>query len=494
MTRTRRRCKTRGPTRPVPTAVPSEATIDMRLSLFRLAIAAALLAGACSSPNRSNRPDAIAPEAATGGKPRGTGGSPVAVNTGGGDDGGSEDAAGSDVPTPATDGPPEMEVEAPCTSGTHRCGSACVDDKAITSCGTGCTPCAAPTGGSATCDGVMCGATCPTGTSLCLGACIPPTQACQGMCPAGKHNCNGNCVADSDVANCGPDRCMPCAPPSGADATCDGKTCGFTCRTGRVCGNRCAADNEPCNGACVSGRKLCGNTCIPNSGCCEHSDCGRCQECASNSCRDQSAGQDKKNECGGKGCFSGACRVCTPNAGECTAAGFRKCNANGTAWGAPTVCDFGCAPTGCTACENLVTCYRDADKDGYGDAKDSKKSCGACETGYVNNKTDCFDANAMAYPRGPTTGFDDFFGDHRGDGSFDYTCDGRVETSPGDPEKHVCMGVGATCEIVRKDFDASLCGTLVPVVTCSCNDIGMGCMKSCRLVGAPGSKIQVKCR
>jgi hypothetical protein len=56
------------------------------------------------------------------------------------------------------------------------------------------------------------------------------------------------------------------------------------------------------------------------------------------------------------------------------------------------------------------------------------------------------------------------------------------------------MGVGATCEIVRKDFAPSACGTLVPVITCSCNDVGAGCNKSCRPIGAPGSRIEVKCR
>jgi hypothetical protein len=56
------------------------------------------------------------------------------------------------------------------------------------------------------------------------------------------------------------------------------------------------------------------------------------------------------------------------------------------------------------------------------------------------------------------------------------------------------MGLAATCEIVRMDYDASVCGTLVPMVTCSCNDNGMGCMKACRILGAPGSRIQVRCR
>jgi hypothetical protein len=308
------------------------------------------------------------------------------------------------------------------------------------------------------------------------------------------------------------------------------------CTSGRMCNDQCIADNQPCGTTCVAGRTLCNGACIAAGVCCSDKDCPACQECAAGACRSQSAGQDKKGECGGKGCNAGACRACDPtgpaacmdnvmkkcnaegsgytqvdscggkgcnasgcksctaNQGECNGNVFRKCNGSGTGYGGTQTCDFGCTPDGCTACPSPVTCYRDADKDGFGDARDSKKGCGSCEAGYVTNKTDCYDANAMAYPRGPTTGYDDYFANHRGDGSFDYTCDGRAETTPQDPDKARCMGLAATCEIVRMDYDASVCGTLVPMVTCSCNDNGMGCMKACRILGAPGSRIQVRCR
>jgi hypothetical protein len=308
------------------------------------------------------------------------------------------------------------------------------------------------------------------------------------------------------------------------------------CTTGRKCNDQCIADDVPCGTVCVANRTLCNGACIPAGMCCADKDCPRCQECAAGACRNQAAGQDKKSECGGRACNAGACRACnpggaqtcmdnvlkkcdadgsgysqvdacggkgctgssckscTPNQGECSGNVFRKCNGSGTGFGASQTCDMGCTPEGCVACNSPVTCYRDADKDGFGDPKDSKKVCGTCDAGFVTNKTDCYDANAMAYPRGPTTGFDDYFPVHRGDGSFDYTCDGRAETTPQDPDKARCMGLAATCEIVRMDFDASVCGTLVPVVTCSCNDNGMGCMKACHLLGAPGTRIQVKCR
>jgi hypothetical protein len=61
--------------------------------------------------------------------------------------------------------------------------------------------------------------------------------------------------------------------------------------------------------------------------------------------------------------------------------------------------------------------WRDADGDGFG-AGVPVVSCSQPD-GYVANNMDCYDANAKAYPgqRGQ-------FRTHRGDGSFDYDCDG----------------------------------------------------------------------
>jgi hypothetical protein len=62
--------------------------------------------------------------------------------------------------------------------------------------------------------------------------------------------------------------------------------------------------------------------------------------------------------------------------------------------------------------------YRDADHDSFGDPATALASC-ARPDGYVANARDCFDGNANAKP-GQTGRFDE----HRGDGSFDYDCDG----------------------------------------------------------------------
>ncbi len=77
---------------------------------------------------------------------------------------------------------------------------------------------------------------------------------------------------------------------------------------------------------------------------------------------------------------------------------------------------------GVTDGENAVEAerlYRDADGDGYGDPHTSIVGCIISSPGYVRDSRDCFDGNANASPSQ-----DQFFDSNRGDGSFDYNCDG----------------------------------------------------------------------
>ncbi len=63
--------------------------------------------------------------------------------------------------------------------------------------------------------------------------------------------------------------------------------------------------------------------------------------------------------------------------------------------------------------------YPDEDGDGFGDPAGGQHVCGAAPPGFVENSFDCYDGNADAHP--------DHLGHHvahRGDGSFDYDCDG----------------------------------------------------------------------
>ena len=67
--------------------------------------------------------------------------------------------------------------------------------------------------------------------------------------------------------------------------------------------------------------------------------------------------------------------------------------------------------------------YRDADEDGFGDPALSARAS-TPPRGYVANALDCYDRNAAAKP-----GQKAYFADHRGDGRFDYDCDGKVEAA-----------------------------------------------------------------
>ncbi len=74
-------------------------------------------------------------------------------------------------------------------------------------------------------------------------------------------------------------------------------------------------------------------------------------------------------------------------------------------------------------CDGPMTVwYVDADGDGYGDLGGGMDSC-TRPPGFVGNHDDCMDTNANVHPNQP-----DYFPMERGDGSFDYDCDG-VETA-----------------------------------------------------------------
>ncbi|HEX5657539.1 MAG TPA: hypothetical protein VFX59_10110 [Polyangiales bacterium] len=97
--------------------------------------------------------------------------------------------------------------------------------------------------------------------------------------------------------------------------------------------------------------------------------------------------------------------------------------------------------------ENLPDCaavyFRDLDGDGYGDPEAKVTSC-TQPAGYVLNGDDCYDDNERAHPA--ATG--QFLQD-RGDGSFDYDCDGvatKLRTTIAVcPDLLVCNGL--KCEL-----------------------------------------------
>jgi hypothetical protein len=75
---------------------------------------------------------------------------------------------------------------------------------------------------------------------------------------------------------------------------------------------------------------------------------------------------------------------------------------------------------GAAGCPSPTTFHADADDDGYGDPNAVKTACEQPD-GYAPNDDDCYDGNAEAHPQ--QSGW---FTQHRGDGSFDYDCDGAA--------------------------------------------------------------------
>ena len=86
------------------------------------------------------------------------------------------------------------------------------------------------------------------------------------------------------------------------------------------------------------------------------------------------------------------------------------------------------------ACASPSTFFADADGDGFGDDASAIVACDA-PAGFVTIGGDCMDSNADVHPA--QTGF---FSTDRGDGSFDYDCDGTesLQRTQQDPDICIC--------------------------------------------------------
>jgi hypothetical protein len=71
------------------------------------------------------------------------------------------------------------ECEVSCSTARHLCGTSCVLDHDVATCGTRCTACPQPRNAVATCDGVECGFECIEDGVIVDGACVlvPPPRA-----------------------------------------------------------------------------------------------------------------------------------------------------------------------------------------------------------------------------------------------------------------------------------------------------------------------------
>jgi hypothetical protein len=108
-----------------------------------------------------------------------------------------------------------------CDSTHHACGSQCLSNDSVDSCGGSCTPCPTDPHGQPGCSANMC------------------TISCSG----GFHECGSSCADNTSPATCGTS-CSPCPQqdPHG-QATCTNGSCGTQCSNGyRMCGGPvCAA-------------------------------------------------------------------------------------------------------------------------------------------------------------------------------------------------------------------------------------------------------------
>ena len=241
--------------------------------------------------------------------------------------------------------------------GQHVCRGMCVDSKSTENCGGGCEPCPDIKGGTKSCDGTKCGGMCPPGTHLCMGECVPEGQVC-GACPAGTHDCGGICADNMRITSCG-SACTVCPYPPGGSPACDGTKCGFTCDSGKACGDRCGAcctaadcpvqtdldrnvrlDHADLQIQCPDRTRDCNGQCIPEGSCCLDADCpmmagqvGKCDS-STRTCGYSCVGDTKP--CAGRCIPSGGCcddngctgnHACAGNTCSATAcrSGFRNC-------------------------------------------------------------------------------------------------------------------------------------------------------------------------
>ncbi len=217
-----------------------------------------------------------------------------------------------------------------CTSGFHRCATACVPDGDVASCGQRCDPCVNVEGGTAVCMQGSCAVRCNGTRQLCGAACIDTSTnsvhcgACGRICTNTQVCQDGDCVTppECNVA-------MPRSCPTGS--YCNGTRCMSGCDEDLDCGG---------GGSCQLSTHECG--CVGNARRCA----GVCADCPSNA---TSTNCNAQNQCGAASCSSprilcGA--SCTEESITACGASCAVCTAE---HGTPACQSGSCVTTACSS-------------------------------------------------------------------------------------------------------------------------------------------------
>jgi cysteine-rich repeat protein len=259
---------------------------------------------------------------------------------------------------------------------------------------------------------------CQAGTPMDGVACVREEDGSDGVCAGGlcaSPGC-GNGVVDSGEE---------CDDSQNGDNT-DGcrDDCTFTCESDAECQNGDACDGaETCTAAshtCASAAAL---------------DCNDGDPCTTDSCEMSMGCANVLIDVDGDGFAPGTCTTSGLMGGDCN-------DTNSSVFpGAAELCDS--IDNDCDGMVDdsivMVTCYRDADGDGYGNMSSSMTAC-SCPAGYIPPRADglfdckdCTSGGGASVNPGQTNYFPSEYCPScialclRGTGSHDYNCD-RVET------------------------------------------------------------------